>query len=92
MERVELAVRIDPDNPNHHLWNNHGTWWIHYTVYPNAWSAERIRRSLGTKNLDEARRRRARRRRDRHLAVLGASKASFRVPICTSPFPLRRLK
>ena len=87
MERVELAVRIDPDNPNHHLWNNHGTWWIHYTVYPNAWSAERIRRSLGTKNLDEARR-----RRDRHLAVLSASKESIRVPICTSPFPLRRLK
>ena len=29
-----LSVRIDPDNPNHHLWNNHGTWWLHYTVHP----------------------------------------------------------
>jgi hypothetical protein len=55
MENVELAVRIDPDNPNHHLWNNNGTWWIHYTVYPNAWSAERVRRSLGTRSLEEAR-------------------------------------
>ena len=65
MEPVELAVRIDPANPDHHLWNNNGTWWIHYTVSPNAWSAERIRRSLGTRSLDEARI-----RRDRHFAAL----------------------
>jgi hypothetical protein len=55
VENVELAVRIDPDNANHHLWNNNGTWWVHYTVYPNAWSAERVRRSLGTRSLEEAR-------------------------------------
>ncbi len=65
MENSELAVRIDPSNPNHHLWNNHGTWWIHYTVYPNLWSAERIRRSLKTRSLEEARR-----LRDRHFTTL----------------------
>ena len=30
----EIALRIDESNLNHHLWNNNGTWWIHYTVYP----------------------------------------------------------
>ncbi len=65
MENIELAVRIDPSNPNHHLWNNNGTWWIHYTNYPNAWSAERVRRSLRTRSLEEARR-----LRDRHLGEL----------------------
>ena len=53
-----LAIRVNPDNPNHHLWNNNGTWFIHYTVYPDALTAERVRRSLGTRSLAEARRRR----------------------------------
>ena len=30
----ELALRIDESNLNHHLWNNNGTWWIHYTSIP----------------------------------------------------------
>ena len=30
----ETALRIDESNLNHHLWNNNGTWWIHYTIYP----------------------------------------------------------
>ena len=28
------GIRITADNPNHHLWNNHGTWFLHYTVHP----------------------------------------------------------
>ncbi len=52
------GIRISPDNPNHHLWNNHGTWFLHYTVYPTPLTKERIRRSLNTKNLAVARRRR----------------------------------
>ena len=52
------AIRIRPENPNHHLWNNHGTWFLHYTVYPTPLTKERIRRSLGTKDLSAARRRR----------------------------------
>ena len=51
----ELALRIDDSNLNHHLWNNNGTWWIHYTIYPTPVTAERIRRSLKTRNLTEAR-------------------------------------
>lgn len=54
----QLGVRVDPANPDHHLWNNHGTWFIHYTVYPDPLTAERVRRSLRTRSLDEARRRR----------------------------------
>ena len=54
----ELALRIDDSNLNHHLWNNNGTWWIHYTIYPTPVTVERIRNSLKTKSLREARNRR----------------------------------
>ena len=46
------------ENPNHHLWNNHGTWFLHYTVHPTPFTKERIRRSLGTKDVAIARSRR----------------------------------
>ncbi|MFM1850809.1 MAG: hypothetical protein RIS54_493 [Verrucomicrobiota bacterium] len=52
------GIRVRPDNPNHHLWNNHGTWFLHYTVHPTPFTKERIRRSLGTKDLEVARERR----------------------------------
>lgn len=52
------GIRITADNPNHHLWNNHGTWFLHYTVHPTPFTKERIRRSLGTKDLNIARARR----------------------------------
>ena len=52
------SLRISEANPNHHLWNNNGTWFIHYTVYPDPLTKVRIRESLRTKLLNEARRRR----------------------------------
>jgi hypothetical protein len=52
------GIRISLENPNHHLWNNHGTWFLHYTVHPTSFTKERIRRSLATKDLEIARRRR----------------------------------
>ena len=52
------AIRIRPENLNHHLWNNHGTWFLHYTIYPTSFTKDRIRRSLGTKDVEVARRRR----------------------------------
>jgi hypothetical protein len=52
------GIRIAAGNPNHHLWNNHGTWFLHYTVHPTPFTKERIRRSLGTKDLAVARSRR----------------------------------
>ena len=54
----KLSIRTNPENPNHHLWNNHGTWFVHYVVHPTPWTKERVRRSLGTRSLEEARRRR----------------------------------
>ena len=54
-----LAVRINADNPNHHLWRNGLTWWIHYTVHyeleAGAGRKRRVRYSLGTTALDRAR-------------------------------------
>ena len=54
----QLAVRVDQENPNHHLWNNRGTWWCHFTLHRPDYTAERIRVSLKTRDLDEARGRR----------------------------------
>jgi hypothetical protein len=54
----ELAIRTDDRNLNHHLWNNNGTWFIHYTVYPTPVTKQRIRSSLRTKSLVQARDRR----------------------------------
>jgi hypothetical protein len=67
------GIRVRTENPNHHLWNNHGTWFLHYTVHPTPFTKERIRRSLGTKDI-----RVARERRDAffaHLASEGAKPA-----------------
>ena len=50
-----LSIRTDNRNPNHHLWNNNGTWYLHYTVLTSPVTAERIRRSLKTADLEEAR-------------------------------------
>lgn len=58
MTTATLAIRVNPQNPDHHLYNNNGTWWCHYTRCPTPFTAERVRRSLGTKSLTEARRRR----------------------------------
>jgi hypothetical protein len=52
-----LSIRIDEQNPNHHLWLNHGWWWVHYVVHRGN-RKERIRRSLQTRDLDAARRKR----------------------------------
>jgi hypothetical protein len=52
------SVRLRPANPNHHLWNNNGTWYLHYTMHPTPLTKARVRVSLETKSLDNARRRR----------------------------------
>ena len=53
-----LAIRTDTDNQNHHLWNNNGTWFVHYTIYPTPLTKQRVRKSLKTKCVKEARNRR----------------------------------
>ena len=64
------GIRVSPENPNHHLWNNHGTWFLHYTVHPTPFTKERIRRSLGTKDVLVARE-----RRDAFFSLLAAEAA-----------------
>lgn len=53
-----LAVRVDPSNPDHHLWNNRGTWWCHFTLHRADYTARRVRVSLKTRDQQEARARR----------------------------------
>lgn len=48
----------DVDSPNHHLWRNRRTWWVAFTVILDGYRQERIRRSLGTRDLATARARR----------------------------------
>ena len=48
----------DPTDPDHHLWRNGRLWWVAFTVHLPGWQKERVRRSLGTADLHEARRRR----------------------------------
>jgi hypothetical protein len=55
MNNAALAVRVRQDNPNHHLWDNNGTWFIHYTVHQPDFTKSRVRESLGIKCLPAAR-------------------------------------
>ncbi len=63
----DLSIRDCGDNPNHHLWNNNGIWWVHFTVYPTPVTTHRVRRSLRTRELEEAKR-----KRDRLLKLSGS--------------------
>ena len=55
---LQLSLRTSAQNPDHHLWNNNGTWWCHFTVHASDGTKHRVRRSLRTRSADEARRRR----------------------------------
>ncbi len=63
--------RLDPDvdltrvEPDHHLWRNGRRWWVALTVLHDGWRQERVRVSLQTEDVVEARR-----RRDRLIALL----------------------
>ena len=59
-----LSLRTHPRNPNHHLWWNNGTWWLHATVHRPDYTKQRLRLPLETKHVGLARTRRD--------AVLGA--------------------
>ncbi len=55
METPRIMFRKCSGNPNHHLWSNNGTWWLHYTVHLPDYTKRRVRRSLKTKCVVEAR-------------------------------------
>src|SRR4051812_42073887 len=66
-----LSIRLNPGNPDHHLWNNNGTWWVHYTIHPTTFTKERVRLSLATRDIGQARRRRDALFRNQHRFALG---------------------
>jgi hypothetical protein len=53
MARGFLSARIDGKNRLHHLWNNNGSWWVHFVLN---WEGRkrRIRRSLKTSDVTTA--------------------------------------
>lgn len=55
-------------NPDHHLWSNHGVWFLHHTIYPTPWTKERRRFSLKTRSRELARL-----KRDAYFRVLTES-------------------
>lgn len=42
-------------NPDHHIWNNNGTWWCHYTEHLPDYTKRRVRLNLHTDNRQIAR-------------------------------------
>ena len=58
MSKSKLSVRVNPNNPNHHLWNNNGKWWCHLTVHNSDYTSERKRIPLHTRDIKSARIRR----------------------------------
>jgi len=55
MNSPKIVLRINAANPNHHLYNNNGTWWCHYTEHRPDFTKHRIRMSLQTPSLPAAR-------------------------------------
>ena len=59
MPTTQLAPsRASETNPNHHLWKNGRLWWLAVTLLHDGWRQERVRQSLGTDDILQARRRR----------------------------------
>ncbi|MGC1480239.1 MAG: hypothetical protein WA771_07025 [Chthoniobacterales bacterium] len=52
---TQLAIRVSETNADHHLWNNHGTWWCHYTEHLPDYTKRRVRRNLHTRDRTSAR-------------------------------------
>jgi hypothetical protein len=55
MTTATISRRQKTTGTNHHLWNNHGTWWFHGTLHPLDGTAKRIRVNLRTRDSDKAR-------------------------------------
>jgi hypothetical protein len=49
MTKNRSADIASGQNPNHHLWNNHGTWWCHFTLHLPDFTKHRVRLSLDTR-------------------------------------------
>ena len=54
----EAPMPTQPIDPDHHLWKNGRLFWVAFTVHLPGWRKERVRRSLKTEDVVEARKRR----------------------------------
>jgi hypothetical protein len=70
-QTAQLSIRPRPGNQDHHLWNNHGTYWCHFTLHLPDFTKQRLRLSLGTGNVD-----RARQLRNALLALFGGPQSA----------------
>jgi hypothetical protein len=50
----KMSIRITHTNPDHHIWSNNGTYYLHYTVHIGPTKA-RCRESLHTRDIEKAR-------------------------------------
>ncbi len=55
---LNLSISVKDNNPNHHLYLNNGTWFIHFTIHKDDYTSQRTRKSLKTKDIKMARRKR----------------------------------
>jgi spore coat polysaccharide biosynthesis protein SpsF (cytidylyltransferase family) len=67
-------------NPNHNIWNNNGTYWCHYTVHHDDHTKQRVRVSLGTKDLAIA-------RALRDFLMEATPKVATRIPLRSQAMP-----
>jgi hypothetical protein len=58
MPTTTRGGRPETGNANHHLWNNHGTWWCHFTLHFADFTKARVRVGLDTRDATVARARR----------------------------------
>jgi len=72
MNGTRTVVRVNGSNAKHHLWNNNGMWWIHYTRHLPDFTKQRVRQSLKTRDLATAQS-----RRDKIFEQLGVSVAAW---------------
>ena len=56
--QTESPSAQESAHPDHHLWRNGRLFWVAFTIHVDGWRVERIRRSLGTADIVEARHRR----------------------------------
>ncbi|HTI98317.1 MAG TPA: hypothetical protein VL527_05380, partial [Dongiaceae bacterium] len=52
--QINPPLPVFAGNANHHLWNNHGTFWCHFTLHLPDYTKQRLRLALGTRDFSEA--------------------------------------
>lgn len=58
MKRIVPLSRHRHYGPDHHIWDNNGTWWMHFSLERRRGPARRVRLSLHTASRKIARERR----------------------------------